>query len=333
MRRILLVVLCVCLLLSCNQPNKPKVAFYHWKAKAEYTNSIKKTLNEVNANRIFLHYFDVDDVAEQFGQDDGLYPVYVLRQVDSAYLRYDIIPVVFITNEAIKKSDVSTLADRIHKLTDEISNHHFGKRLEHIQIDCDWTPSTRYKYFELLTQLKKYYRLSATIRLHQIKYPNKTGVPPVDEGVLMLYNMGKLDDDSKNSILESKTVANYINSATNYPMELQLALPVFSQMVVKSKANNIRLINHVDKDAFHSGSAYFEQIDDNLYEVKKDTLFHSFYLTPGYKVKLEEVSTEEILRAYHKIKESQLKIKGVIFYHLDDDIVNNMDIRTLADQL
>ncbi|UII27341.1 hypothetical protein LVD15_02620 [Fulvivirga maritima] len=333
MQRILLVMGGLLMLLSCEQQSKPEIAFYHWKARAQYSNSIKQTLEEVKAKRIFLHYFDVDDVANPSRTNDGLYPVYVLREVDSAYKNYDIIPVVFITNEAIKKSDVVALADRIHKLTDQISEHHFSKRLEHIQVDCDWTPSTREKYFELLTELKKYYQLSATIRLHQIKYPKETGVPPVDEGVLMLYNMGKLDDDNNNSILESKTVADYINAESSYPMELQLALPVFSQMVVKNKANEIRLINHVDKAAFTSESAYFEKIGENLYGVKQDTLFHSFYLTPGFKIKLERVKTEEILNAYQMIKKSQLKIKGVIFYHLDDEIVNNVDIRTLAEQL
>ncbi len=37
--------------------------------------------------------------------------------------------------------------------------------------------------------------LSSTIRLHQIKYRERTGVPPVERGMLMFYNMGQFSAD------------------------------------------------------------------------------------------------------------------------------------------
>ena len=64
-----------------------------------------------------------------------------------------------------------------------------------IQLDCDWNSSTQKKYFNLIEEMKLYPTWenivwSATIRLHQLKYPKQTGVPPVNKGVLMFYNMG-----------------------------------------------------------------------------------------------------------------------------------------------
>ncbi len=73
-----------------------------------------------------------------------------------------------------------------------------------LQIDCDWTTKTAPKYFYFLQQIREKLdahedggtfaslaMLSATIRLHQVKYPEKSGMPPVDKGVLMFYNMGE----------------------------------------------------------------------------------------------------------------------------------------------
>ena len=69
-----------------------------------------------------------------------------------------------------------------------------GVGLNEVQFDCDWTPSTRDAFFLFLKKIKKHLpkqtHLSATIRLHQYKFPDKTGVPPVERGMLMFYNTG-----------------------------------------------------------------------------------------------------------------------------------------------
>ncbi|MEZ4901823.1 MAG: hypothetical protein R2822_08725 [Spirosomataceae bacterium] len=48
-----------------------------------------------------------------------------------------------------------------------------------VQIDCDWTVATKAKYFRLLQQISALLPpsviLSATIRLHQIKFYRTTG--------------------------------------------------------------------------------------------------------------------------------------------------------------
>jgi hypothetical protein len=45
------------------------------------------------------------------------------------------------------------------------------------------------KFIAVFKKLSKK-KLSATIRLHQVKYFKKTKIPNVDSGVLMYYNMG-----------------------------------------------------------------------------------------------------------------------------------------------
>ena len=90
-------------------------------------------------------------------------------------------PVIFLTNETLEHLDmdgVNDLAWRMCKLMDQIHTGLSKDPPAIIQIDCDWTESTRDKYFQLLKQMQTYKRFeetiwSATIRLHQYAIRNK----------------------------------------------------------------------------------------------------------------------------------------------------------------
>ena len=77
----------------------------------------------------------------------------------------DFIPVVYITNETMQNVDFSLISNAIIQ---GLKNYEFKE----LQIDCDWSNSTQSDYFKLLEDLKTKLNktLSATIRLHQIKY-------------------------------------------------------------------------------------------------------------------------------------------------------------------
>ena len=90
-------------------------------------------------------------------------------------------------------------------------------KFKELQIDCDWTESTRDKYFHLLSTLRNELErnkqiISATIRLHQVKYAAITGIPPVHRGMLMYYNMGKINATDNNSVYDKKIAEKYISS-------------------------------------------------------------------------------------------------------------------------
>ena len=66
--------------------------------------------------------------------------------------------------------------------------------------------------------------MSTTIRLHQLSMP----VPPVDYGVLMIYNTGNPDKwEERNPILDYRDVYPYLNRLDKYPLPLAAAYPVF----------------------------------------------------------------------------------------------------------
>ena len=127
---------------------------------------------------------------------------------------------------------IDELAGKICKLLASIYQNNLNKPYE-IQFDCDWTETTKEKYFHLLklarARLNQFgfstAKISATIRLYQCKYLFKTGVPPVDKGMLMCYNMGNLKNPgTKNFILESYELRKYISSLNTYPLQLDVAV-------------------------------------------------------------------------------------------------------------
>ncbi|MCW3787817.1 hypothetical protein [Plebeiibacterium sediminum] len=320
------------MLMSCTSSAPEKVSFYHWKSKAKDVFT-KDGLKPQSIHKIYMHYFDVDQLNTLNHWEDGIYPVYPLTYVDEVYKSCDIVPVVFIVNKVLKDTDAKKLAKKIQKLVDEISLHHFGKIIHSLQIDCDWSSSTRYKYFELLNLLKKDYQLSCTIRLHQVKYQSKTGLPPVDKGVLMLYNVGDLSDFSANSILTEGIVSQYVNEDTDYPIPLDLALPLFSQTVLKNKNGEIKLIKGTDIQLFNQDQNHFKRESGHVYSVVRDTLYKGFYLSVEDQIKLEMSDADVVKKSYQIIKNSKINIDEVIFYHLDmaliqqnafNDIIKNL---------
>ena len=320
------------LLICCTTPEQKKISFYHWKSKAKDVFT-KEGIEPQSIHKIYMHYFDVDQVNTLQRWDDGIYPVYPLTYVDEVYKSCGIVPVVFIVNNILKDADIKKLAQKIKKLVDEISLHQFGKRINSLQIDCDWSNSTRYNYFELLNFLKLDYQLSCTIRLHQVKYQSKTGLPPVDEGVLMLYNVGDLSDFSANSILSDVVVSQYVNDNTDYPIPLSLALPLFSQTVLKNKDGAIKLIKGADTQLFNQDTNHFVKLSDHIYSVVSDTLYKGFYLSVNDQIKLEMSDSDVLRKSYQIIKNSQINIDEVIFYHLDTALIQQNTFKDIIKNL
>jgi hypothetical protein len=131
-----------------------------------------------------------------------------------------------------------------------------------VQLDCDWTISTRVVYFHFLAALRarlpQGVALSATLRLHQYRYPDRTGIPPVDRVMLMFYNMGQLDDpDEPNSILNLAAAQPYLDGAPPYPVPLDVALPVFRWGVLYRDGRMTKLIHDLTADELAADTARF----------------------------------------------------------------------------
>jgi len=210
--------------------------FYYWKSIFRNDVPGRQILQQEKVQQLYIRYFDVDWNYIRHNP----FPSAQIHFADQPDSSLQIIPVVFITNRCIDHIDSSaipSLAGRIGSLIKDISDINGIKHIREVQIDCDWTDKTKNKYFYLLNELRQHpffsgKQLSATIRLHQAKYYERTGVPPVDKGLLMAYNMGNIKNAStRNSILEPNELNKYITDLNNYPLHLDIALPLFSWYV------------------------------------------------------------------------------------------------------
>ena len=222
------------------------------------------------------------------------------------------VPVVYITNETMKNVDYSLVSALIIK---NLKTNNFA--FDELQIDCDWSDSSKSNYFKLLEDLKSKLNktLSATIRLHQIKYYSKTGIPPVDYGVLMYYNMSSIGDfNTKNSILDNEIAKKYHYNFDTYKLKLKLALPLYSQAIQFRDNKALEIFEGVEQKDFDEN---FKAIDNNKYEVINSTYFQGRYIYKGDIFRFEDSNEEDIKTALDDFFDiSSNSFNEVIFYTL-----------------
>lgn len=317
----LLPVLLLFSLLSCQKQEKPRMAFYYWKTVFKLAENEKRILSQNHIDKIYLRYFDValkNDTQEP-------YPVGVIRFEDTA-AGYTIVPVVYIKNEVMlnPELDIEDLSAKITKLINEI-NSKKGIPIQEIQIDCDWTMGSRDAYLKFIDVFKKSNKtlLSATIRLHQVKYFNRTKIPNADKGVLMYYNMGKIDTDTLNSIYDRKIASRYVNSLENYPLPLNVALPVFSCGIHIRNGNVIGLKSKISEAELEK-DINFVKVRKHFFRAANSNYKRGIYYRKNDLLKVESVSDENLLEMATDLNEHlKQQPKEIILYDLDALNLNN----------
>ncbi|MDN5104945.1 hypothetical protein O8C79_06520 [Aliarcobacter butzleri] len=273
-----------------NQTKDIQISFYTWENSFEEQNINEKLyikVLDVNfSTKLELLKTNIKDVPKNF------------------------IPVIYITNETMKNVDYSLVSKAI---LETLKNYKFDE----IQIDCDWSLSTRSNYFNLLEDLKEKLnkKISATIRLHQIKYYTKTGIPPVDYGVLMYYNMSNIGDfNTKNSILDNEIAKKYHYNFDVYPLKLKLALPLYSQAIQFREEKAISLFEGVEEKDFNND---FEKLENNRYKVLNSHYFKGRYIYKDDIFRLENSNEQDIKIALKDFLDlSKNRYDEVIFYTL-----------------
>jgi hypothetical protein len=308
-------------------PKDATPAFYHWKSELTASAEASSFLEAAGTERIYLRFFDLD-WNERLRSPA---PIAVLQADSYPYPQYDCVPTLFITNRSLKQLPIQETVPLARRIVDKIMSmaDDLGiKQIHEVQLDCDWTESTQPIYFRLLRECRDLLaeqgvQLSTTIRLHQLRYPDKTGVPPVDRGMLMYYNMGEVRQwEENNSILNLKAAEPYLIDA-DYPLPLDLALPLFRWGVVFREDKMIRLINNLSAEALQDRTRFF-RMTQNRYEVQKGTFLQGHYLYKGDFIRLEAVEPDDLEIAVQQLKAIDWPRRfHLAFYHLDSTIVNN----------
>jgi hypothetical protein len=330
------------LLTACQEKNEKNIhssiAFYHWKTNFQLNNIEKNYLEQLQVQKIYLKFFDVDwDFHKE--SPKALASLEMNTHLET---NFEIIPTIFITNRTLvhlPKKQLLTLANQISKKLHRQLQDFSNQKIKEIQFDCDWTLSTKEKYFQLLKILKQELtllniQLSATIRLHQIKFANKTGIPPVYRGTLMYYNMGEVQDwASENSILDNEIGQKYLANLNQYPLALDVALPLFQWGVLFRNNQMIKLINQLTlKDL--ADKTKFVKIEKNRWKVIKSGYLKGYYLYEDDLIRLETVQQENLQQAAVLLqKQLKKEQRSFIFYHLDTAIIQQFETAKLQQVL
>lgn len=322
-----------CCIFSCNDNKAVRTiepSFYYWKSVFKLTGFEKQRLDSLHVKTIYIKFFDVDwDNATQ-----QPLPVAKINFADTAYRSFNIIPTVFITNQCIQKIDsvqINSLAEKIMQLTKQLIFNNNFKEVPEVQFDCDWTATTKTKYFSLLQSFKKLKPnavISATIRLHQIKYLSKTGVPPVNKGLLMCYNMGNLKNPAtNNSIIETEELKKYIDNLAAYPLPLDVALPLFNWKVLFRNNTYAGLIQNLPDSLLTNP---FISKEGTRYLFLKDSLLAGYPFKKGDVLRNEQSNYSEIISTAQaiskKLKNTTLRVS---LYHLDSLLLSKYSLHEL----
>jgi len=203
-----------------------------------------------------------------------------------------------------------------------------------ILIDCDWSEKSKDNYFYLLKQIKKGFptaQISSTIRLWQYKFASKVGIPPVDKGLLMCYNLTKPDDfKTKNSIATSDELAQYITHS-DYKLKLDIALPLYSWAVV-FRGNQFKGILS-DYDQLLNDSIKLKKMSDTKYVLEDDVLVGQTYLRNGDEIRIEKISDDELDKMISIVK-GKIKIDNqtrVTFFSFDKKYISDYGTQNISD--
>lgn len=268
------------------------------------------------------------DVTYQF-ESDEVVPNATIRFNNSVPKGIEIVPTIYIENYAMEKMRLKE-DEYAEKILRRVKAMCLRNKLtfRELQLDCDWTKGTRTHFFRLCEAIKQRMDstdiLSSTIRLHQlIQTP-----PPVDKGVLMVYNTGGLMEmTTDNSIFSLKDIEPYLrdNRLSKYRLPLDVAFPVYGWSLVFHQGGDDKYyFNRIMRKTDFSSYPQLKKIGSNLFEATTDVdvkidSAKTEHIFSGYRVRIERPTAKEILEV-KKLIEHQLKGRShnTILYHLDE---------------
>jgi hypothetical protein len=310
---------------ACGADSPPKDltrAFYFWKSSFRLSDTDKQTLDACQIKKLYIKAFDVD---WNLATNKPILKAPLVFQ-DSIPTNLEPVPVIFITNQTLRQIPDTYLGEFTEFVQGHLKNIWQQRPYSEIQFDCDWTIGTRAKYFRFLDLYRKHAQgktLSATIRLHQIKFAHKTGIPPVDRGMLMFYNMSDWKKPQiKNSIYDLDAASQYTSTLNKYPLALDLVVPVFRWAVFYRGNRFMTVVNHLDGKTLDQQK--FLKKEDNKYYAEQDVQAFGISLRKGDMIRAEAVDYEELLKG-SKALSRQISTQKLTFafYYLDPKITSH----------
>jgi hypothetical protein len=280
----------------------PQRAFYYWRTTFRLSPAEQRAITELGVTRLYLRVFDVE-----WNATEGV-PRLIGKVVPDGGARppagVEVVPVVFLRDEVLRRGR-RAIPGLARELWAEVTRRMalFDAAPRELQLDCDWTDTTRDAFFELVAAVRAAAKLplSATIRLHQVKYRERTGVPPVERGMLMFYNMGQFSADPEaRAIFDPASAARYLARVQEYPLPLDVALPIWSWTLHLRDDHVEGLLQSTDPDEL-ARIDFLERAGPDRYIVTRSAFLHGTLLREGDVLKIEVTGPSEALAAAAQI--------------------------------
>lgn len=329
----------VWLVMGCERLERPAPsrAFYYWRTTFELTPSERRALAELHVDKLYVRAFDVAP-----GSGDTPTLLGVVRPAPQQALPpgIEVVPVVFIKNQlfvSARPGSERTLAERVWNEASNVGKTLGGPpALKELQLDCDWTDSTQARFFGFVRALRRVSppgtHLSATIRLHQVKFRERTGVPPVDSGMLMFYNMGRFSGDpQERSIFDAQAAERYLARLGDYPLPLDAALPIWSWTLQLREQEVVGLLQSTDP-ADLPALDFVKPQPSPGFEVTRTTFLHGSLLRQGDVLKAETLNASDLQKASDLLAKNLAPAAGrrtVALFDLSERNLSRHGLRTL----
>jgi hypothetical protein len=297
-------------------------AIYHWKTVFNLQEDEIAFLAAHSVKKIYVRYFDVDVENSPMNSTNAAIPIGTTVFKSSKPSNVEIVPTVFITVKSLvstNKEGIDDLASKIYTRVCNMADFNDMGPIREIQLDCDWTNSTQDLFYSLCEKMVHLAHadsvfVSSTIRLHQLKMDP----PPVDQGVLMVYNTGALrETGTKNSILDYDDVKTYLSGKSiRYGLPLDFAFPTYGWGVLFRNGVYNGILHKTD----FSDETRYKKGKEGTFVVKKDHVLEGRSLWKGDVIRMEYPTADEVKKVAELVVSSiQDTTHSVILYHLDSN--------------
>ena len=325
----MLIMLIVVVACGCKPEHKaidnPKPAVYYWRTSFHLDNVERQFLSNHNVKKMYVRYFDV--VVDSKTQE--LRPNATIEFKEPMPAGIEVIPTIFIVNECVNH-DINNIAELLVNRVLQMNETRDIAGVKEIQIDCDWTVKTQDAYFAFLEKVRKLLadkdmKLSATIRLHQLSMK----APPVDYGVLMMYNTGDLKNSKqRNPILDKRDVEPYLKYLADYSLPLCAAYPNFGWQLLYTGDKFRDILYSEDL----SDSTLYQPVGNGKYVVISSIDLPNYlssnstytYLNAGDTVMVVNPDASTLVQVHDALSHERPGINDqVVIYSLNNSSINN----------
>lgn len=303
----------------------PVPSVYYWRTILKLDSTERAFLVQHHVGRVYVRYFDV------VVRDGQPMPNATLQFADTLPEGIEVVPTVFIVENCLRHN-LDSVAELLVKRIIQMNETNNLPPARELQIDCDWTKNSQDAYYAFLRHVRELLRerdmrLSATIRLHQLAM----APPPVDEGVLMVYNTGDATrGGDHNPILDYRDVEPYLHYVGDYDLPMCAAYPIFGWQLLFGDGQFKAIL----RDENLNDTSLFKQVESHEYLVLQnrdrpllnETDDNETWMGLGDWVRVWQPSASEIERVAKALSQRRPSINNqVILYSLDTKYLKKYD--------